>query len=226
MGIIFGDLHFPYVHPLALRWALDLVKKNKPNFIIQIGDLFDFYWASRYTKTWFEYSPEQEVTIGRKQALQFWENVKKAAPKAKCYQLLGNHDVRPILRVLDRAPELLPFMNTESLFQFDGVTTIIDPKQELPLTIDGWDVMFQHGHYSKLGDHMKYNDQSTAVGHSHTGGTFFVRRKQGTLWELNAGFLADTNAGPMKYRKQNKCKKTLGLGMIDILGPRFIPYPK
>lgn len=224
--ILFGDTHFPYVNPLALSWALNIVKKRQPKYIVQIGDLYDFYWASRYTKRWFEFSPDEEVTIGRKQALQFWEKVKKAAPRAKCYQLLGNHDVRPMLRALDRAPELLPFMNLEALFNFPGVTTIHDPRQELKLTTGGWDVTLQHGHYSKLGDHMKYNDENTAVGHSHAGGSFFQRRKQGTLWELNVGFLADTNAGPMKYRKQNKCKKTLGLGEIDLYGPRFMPYPK
>ena len=226
MAILFGDTHFPYVHQEALKWAIGLVKKKQPKIVIQVGDLYDFYWASRYTKRWFQFSPEEEVRYGRVESEKMWREIQKIAPKAKCYQLLGNHDIRPILRALDRAPELLPFMNVETLFSFDGVKTILDHKQELHLKVCGWEAVFQHGHYSKLGDHMKYNEESTAVGHSHSGGTFFLKRKDRILWELNAGFLADTNAGPMNYRKQNKCKKTLGIGEIDTYGPRFIPYPK
>ena len=45
-----------------------------------------------------------------------------------------------------------------------------------------------------------------------------------TLWELNVGLLSDVGAGPMEYGPTKRKHWTLGLGIIDEFGPRFIPY--
>ncbi len=70
---------------------------------------------------------------------------------------------------------------------------------------------------------MQYNTRSTIVGHSHVGGVVFRQSSKGTIFELNAGYLADETAEPLRYRPQTISKWTLGYGLIDEKGPRFCP---
>ncbi len=106
------------------------------------------------------------------------------------------------------------------LYRFKGVHTVEDDREEL--IING--IIFMHGYRSRAGDHMRYNGKSTVVGHSHTGSVVYEQKsKRNIIWELNAGFLADETAEPLRYRPQTTSKWTLGYGLIDSSGPRFIP---
>jgi len=222
--VIFGDLHFPYVHKKAYKWALDLCKAEKPTHIVQIGDLYDFYWFSKYPKKFLPFSPEQEVQRGLKQAEEFWGQVQAAAPKAKCFQILGNHDERPYKRILEKVPEFESLISLDNLFSFPGVETDFDPRSAINLSICGKKIRFQHGHLSGQGRHMLHNQMRVVVGHSHTGGVTYRGLEKEIHWELNVGFLGDAEAGPLQYGPQRRRIWTKGLGIIDELGPRFVPY--
>lgn len=221
--VVVGDTHFPYHDKAVLLQILNIIKEQKPTYVVQIGDLYDFFHFSRYPKSMLKFTPEEEVLEARANAESFWNQVQKLSPKSKCYQLLGNHDVRPIKRLLDKAPELEAFFNVDSLFKFKGVTTMTSDRQELTLNLNGEDIMFLHGHRSQLGSHMLYNEMSTVCGHSHTGGVVYKHYKSGTRYELNAGFVANASKGPLQYGAQTKKYWTLGVGLIDQYGPRFIP---
>lgn len=201
---------------------LALIGRLKPLHIVQLGDLYDFYSFSRFPRTHNLMTPLQEVEQGRKEAEAFWRDIRKAAgPKAECYQLIGNHDARPAKRVLEKAPELghLVERGLSGLWDFKDVTTMPSDREELVLS----GIVFHHG-WRKHGDHVKHNHQSTVVGHLHTGGTVFVAIKGETLFELNAGYIANPLAVPMSYGAQKRFRKeTQGVGWIDDLGPRFIP---
>lgn len=136
--------------------------------------------------------------------------------------MVGNHDDRIMKRVLEKNPEIAFLIgNTlKQLYTFENVELV----RSYEYVIN--DIIFQHGHRSRLGDHAKYNQGSTVCGHSHVGGVVFMRNRLRTYFELNAGFLGDTETAAFAYRAQKLVNNTtLGVGVIDALGPRFIPYP-
>lgn len=204
-----GDTHFPFHHRKALIRLYRLADRFKPTHVVQLGDLFDQFSFSRYPKL-LKITPDRELADARSAAEAMWSHFKGLS----CYQLMGNHDDRALKKALSVAPELAPLIgkSLRELYSFTGVTTINDGREELRLG----KVFFHHGHRAKLGDHAKYNQECTAVGHSHNGGTMFFPRKGKILWELNAGFLGDINSPAFGYHAQKRCHTTtLGCGTID-----------
>jgi predicted phosphodiesterase len=219
--LVIGDTHLPFINASGLRQAENLAKQLKPNVIVQIGDLMDMYSWSKYPRTLNLITPKKELELGMKMAYQMWENLRKASPKSKCYQIYGNHDERPMLRLMEKAPELESLIDFKSIFTFPGVETSNSQRDELIIG----DILFQHGFRSKLGDHARHNGMNTVCGHSHKGGVFYMRLGEKTIWELNAGYLAKEDSTPLGYTKQRRISTwTLGVGFIDHLGPRFIPF--
>ncbi len=163
-------------------------------------------------------TPIQEIKAGTKGAEEMWAEIRAAAGRGvECFQLMGNHDSRLAKRIAEAMPEFegLP----RGLWDFHGVTTMDSERDELIIE----NVLYMHG-YRKFGDHVKYNLMSTVCGHSHTGGVIYHPIKGRTLFELNAGYLGNPQSAAMSYTRQSKISKwTLGLGVIDQYGPRFIP---
>ena len=165
-------------------------------------------------------TPDVEVSSARSESQQFWLTVKKLVPEAVCYQMLGNHDARPMKRIKERCPELEPFVRLSDLWSFPGVRTLSDEREELLLG----DVVFMHGYRARLGEHVRYNLKNTVCGHTHRGGVFYHCQEDQMLWELNCGYFGDRFALPFGYTAQRRFSHwTLGFGIIDEYGPRFIP---
>lgn len=214
-----GDTHHPFASRKALEWAYRLADKFKPTHVVQVGDLLDQFAFSRYPKI-IKIEPERELELGRKAAEKMWTHFEGL----KRYQLAGNHDDRALKRALSAAPELASLVgqSLRTLYTFPGVKTVFDGREELLIG----DMVLQHGHRSRLGDHALYNRKKTIVGHSHVGGCVFFRHASGIFWELNAGFLGDVNSQAFGYHAQRRFHKTtLGVGVVDEMGPRFVPYP-
>src|SRR5580698_3984216 len=95
---IVGDLHFPYHNRKALRKIYEAIKKEKPTHIIQIGDLYDQYSFSRFTKKNITTSTT-ELFRARKAAMFFWNRIHRLLRNSKNIQLLGNHDIRLTKRI-------------------------------------------------------------------------------------------------------------------------------
>lgn len=219
--VVLGDLHAPFHHHGALNFALQVIKQIKPNYVIQIGDLYDFYSFGRFPRSLNIITPKDEIDRGRLACEDMWHRIHRIAPRAKKFQLKGNHDERPIKKLFIQAPELESIISVRDLFEFPSVETINSERDELFIG----KICFMHGFRSKLGDHAKNNGRSTVCGHSHQGGCVFFRIGNHILWELNAGYLADPNTGPLSYTRQRRISHwTHGVGIIDDLGPQFAPY--
>lgn len=166
-------------------------------------------------------TPRQELAEGRKKLEDFWADVVAAAPQAKRFQLLGNHDTRAIKRVLEKLPEAEDLVNWPARHSFPKVTTYLDEKDELLIG----NVFLHHGH-KRHGDHARYNQAPTIVGHLHTGGVMYYQNRNGIYWELNAGYGGDPEQECFRYRYQHKIHGwTQGLGVIDTDGPKFVICP-
>jgi len=227
---IAGDRHEPFSHKGCTEAFYKFIEETQPTHIIQIGDLYDMYAYSKFAKSLNIYTPKEELRLGRKGAEEFWAKCRKLVPKAKCYQILGNHDWRPYKRVLEALPEAEDTCREMFLnwFRFPGVELISDPRQELFIG----QTAFIHGYRSTIGDHMNYILMCVAAGHLHLGGTVFRNLfdpsvgSNRIIYELGVGYMADPESKVLSYTPQKITKSTNGWGYIDRWGPRFIPYAK
>ncbi len=216
------DIHFPFYDERGMALMLELAEVNQPGLIIQMGDLYDFLSYSKYPHSVNVMTPQEEVDLGRRQAVEMWTELQQRCPKARCVQLTGNHDARVNRRVETVLPSVEHLVQPviRALFQFDGVETIHDTRQEF----DFEGVLYHHGH-RLLGQHVAWNLRNTVNGHLHRGGLVCKQTEGGTLWELNAGFLGDKSSPAFTYHAQKRLHgTTLGVGWIDCYGPRFIPF--
>jgi hypothetical protein len=200
----------------------EFVSRQQPEIVIINGDAWDMYCHSKYPRSLNLYNPRDEQELSRKANEVFWQEIQRRAPRAKCYQMLGNHDARPLKKVLEAYPEAETWVEEmlKKMFTFENVTTIHDPRQELMLP---GNIMVHHGYRSKLGDHASYSLYNCIVGHTHVGGAVF-RTMRGTVrWELNSGVAGDPESKALSYTPQKITNWTPGFGWVDEYGPRFIP---
>jgi len=200
---------------------LEYVGDEKPEYVIINGDGWDMYSHSRFPRSHNVFSPREEQSTSRTLNEQFWLEVKRKHRSAKCYQLLGNHDVRPLKKILDSYPEAEDWVKEKmrELFSFNGVTTIHDPREELFLNKN---TAVFHGYRSKLGDHRDYILMNSINGHTHIGGVVVRQIRGVVLWELNSGMAADPNAKGLTYTAQKISNATSGFGGVNKYGPQFI----
>lgn len=218
--LVIGDTHFPFCNLDSLTLVYAIAEKLKPDVIIQMGDLYDMFAHSKFPRTSLTFDPNEEIEVGRQQAEQMWDSLKKICPKAAFYQLLGNHDVRPLKRIIESYPEGEVFFDIYKWYEFEGIT--LQKDYRTPLVLDG--VFYTHGWSSRKGFHRDYFQANTVTGHTHRG--YVDPRPLGgkVIWELNAGFLGDPSSKALSYTQSRVTQWTPGVGWIDEFGPRFIPF--
>lgn len=223
-----GDIHFPYVDQNALSMVYAIAEKEQPDIIVQVGDLFDCYAQSKFPKSLNIFTPQAEWDLARKMAIDFWKKIREMCPKAECFQILGNHDIRASLRIEEAAPAVAHLIKEplRAAFTFEGVTTIHDPTEELFIE----NIMFVHGHYtSGISKHMEYARMNVVHGHTHKATIVYKpfwdqNRNQTMLWEMDVGYLGDPWSKALSYRSQKIHNWTVGVGIVDNYGPRWIPF--
>jgi len=217
-----GDLHEPFSHANLKQDFKLFVEKFKPEYIIQLGDAMDQYSWGKFPRSHNVFTPKQEEELARKNLEEFWSEMKKAAPKAKCIQLIGNHDARVLKRTLEVMPAMEHWIEKyfKDIYTFDNVHTVIDPREEFILE----DIAFHHGYRSRLGQHRDFMQMNFVGGHTHKGGVVYRNIKNQVLWELNCGLAGDPTSKGLSYTNQKMNDWTLGFAAIDEYGPRFIPY--
>jgi predicted phosphodiesterase len=220
---VISDIHWPFHSQRVIDAFLAFIEKHQPDHVIINGDAWDMYCHSKYPRSLSHtYNPREEQDLARRHNEEFWRQVQARCPKAKCHQLLGNHDARPLKRVLEVWPEAEDWIEQmlRKMFTYDGVQTIFDPRQELMLP---GDIMVHHGYRSKLGDHSSYSLYNCIIGHTHVGGAVFRTMRGTCRWELNSGVAGDPESKGLSYTSQKIVNWTPGFGWVDEYGPRFCP---
>jgi UDP-2,3-diacylglucosamine pyrophosphatase LpxH len=198
---------------------IEFAKEHQPDYIIQVGDLLDCYAASKFPRSQNIYTPKEEERLGIEMAKDAWSRLKESCPKAKCYQLMGNHDVRMLKRTLESLPIAEHWIEKyfRELFTFEGVETIFDTREELE--IDG--ILFTHG-FLQAGNHKDYYLKNVIHGHDHK---LYVqhRRIHGeNIFEMSCGFIGDVEAKALSYTPSKLANFQLGFGWVDQWGARTI----
>lgn len=219
--LFIGDVHHPFCKWSVIEAACKFAEIHKPKFIVQGGDLYDMFSHSKFPRSHNAFTPREENNLGREHAEKMWKMLKSAAPKAKCYQLWGNHDVRPLKRVLEVYPSAEDWISKmmTDLMTFDGVETLDSYRDELMLP---GNVRVIHGYRSQLGQERDFALCNTVVFHTHVGGTVFKQIRGRVLFEMNGGYAGDEKSKGLSYTPTKTVNWTTGFGWLDIYGPRFI----
>lgn len=210
---VIPDMHMPFMDQRAYKKVMKALKQEKPDYVVQLGDILDQYCFSKFTRSLNLMSPHKEITKGLKMATKFWADVKKIVPKAKCIQLLGNHDVRICKRIGEKLPELEGFFGPKHMYVFPGVRVLKSDRDHV--VIDG--VVYTHGHYTKSIDHVKYYLRPVVHGHLHRAGisTF------GNLWSMDVGHIANEKTLPLSYTASKVSRWAKAYGMVINGVPRL-----
>lgn len=218
--LVLGDLHFPWASLESLSAVYAFAEQNTQiDTIVQVGDLYDMYSWAKFPRSHLLYDPATEIQKAREMADAMWKKLQGLLPNARCVQLLGNHDIRPIKKCLELAPELEPFLEFKKFFVFEDVELVEDPRE--PFELGG--ILFMHGHLSGLGTHARKYLRSIVCGHTHKGGVVTVPLANGqVIFECNAGYLGDPLSRPMSYTPSRLNEWTHGFAYIDPWGARFI----
>lgn len=143
-----------------------------------------------------------------------WERIQTIVPKAKCYQLLGNHCVRVTKRIAERLPELADFFSHQNLYKFKNVEVMKSDRDFL--IIDG--VVYTHGWLGKSIDHAKYFNKPTVHGHRHKP----TVETDGPLWSMDVGHIANENSIPLAYTAVKYTRWRMACGTVQNKKPKLI----
>lgn len=215
-----SDIHWPFSCQRVIDKFLDHIEKFQPAYVILNGDAWDMYSHAKFPRSHNIFTPKEEEDMARAMNVDFWKEVKRRCPKAKCIQMLGNHDVRPLKRTQEQAPTLEHWIEKifKQLFAFDGVETIFDPRQEILIE----DVLIFHGYRSGEHAHRDYTLLNCMTGHTHIGAVGFRRIRGQVLWELKSGYAGDPEAKGLTYTPQKTTHWTHGFSYVWPWGPQFI----
>jgi hypothetical protein len=222
------DIHAPFFNRQWLVWAtqtiLDTVNNGAVVHVIQTGDATDLYSLGNYEKN-NHIAPKTEIDAALKPLKQFWSIMVDAG--CKCYQLIGNHDVRSEKYVRKHAPQLLGFIPiAKEILKFDNVYTVENERDVLLFESDKDQLMAMHGYLSQSLDHVKKHGCNVVHGHLHRGGLSFFNGN----FALDVGFGGDPNEWVFAYTNSILRKEwNLSLGLVEVttdgdLQPHFLRY--
>ncbi len=216
--VAIGDLHCPFTCMEAFDQIIKIIEVVKPDYIVTLGDQYDFFSASKFPKQ-IIIKPQDEVDSAYKMLKEIFRRIHEASPNSKKYSLRGNHDIRPIKRLIESAPELMPFFDFDRFFDFPNFENIRDAREVLE--IDG--VVYTHG-FLTSGLHMKKFMRPVVHGHLHRGGLRVDKIDGKWLFELDAGYVGNPSSVAFNYTPTKENRWTKGVGLITEFGPSFIPF--
>lgn len=215
-----GDTQIPFMHVDAIKFLTAIYKKYKPNKIVQIGDLFDQYFANAWGKSSAADSTMEELGQGLELLHTQFLPIFKKTPVTI---IIGNHDER-IFKRADEAGIHHKFMKT--------MREIYELPKEVELcyntVIDN--VTYTHGHTTKCtaatATEVLTHEYETPVvyGHFHSlANITYLANRRRLVWGFNLGCLIDRHAYAFTYGANYKHKPILGCGIIDNGLPIYIP---
>lgn len=184
--IVFSDAHYwPSIVTTAHRALLHFAREMQPKAIIANGDVFDGAKASRHPPIGWEHRPEitDELEAVKARLLE----IERAAPNAKRFWPLGNHDARFETRLAIVAPEYA---------KIHGFSL----KDHMPYWHPCWSVFVNDDtvvkHRFKGGIHATHNNalwagRTMVTGHLHSLRVTPLADYNGNRWGVDTGTLAD-----------------------------------
>lgn len=188
-----GDLHIPYQSRPAVELALKFLKDYRPDYLVLMGDIIDFYGVSRFLK-----EPARAFTIQQDldQTVEFLEQVRRALPGTSIYYVEGNHSQRLCKSILSKLPELYYLRNITLPALLDLTRLEI---QLIPYNIELnlGPISFIHGdtarkHAGRTAHALfEHSEKNLVVGHVHRLAAVWKRVGSREQVGIEAGHLCD-----------------------------------
>jgi predicted phosphodiesterase len=214
--LVIPDYQTPFEHEDAIEF-LKLVKKtHNPDIVVQIGDLLDQHYYSKY-------GPSSKATDGKEEIRQAVINLKAGLYKLfpDVFVCWGNHDLRISTRASAAGLDSSLLKTYEEIIQSPKGWQFADKWE-----IDG--VIYEHGigrsGYQGALKAAQSNMQSTVIGHLHScAGILWYGNKKNLIFGFNVGALVDDNKYAFEYARFSSQKSILGCGLVIDGTPVFIP---
>jgi hypothetical protein len=186
-AIVFSDAHYwPGKPSTAHRALIKFAKKLKPALVVANGDVLDGCSISRHPPIGWNKLPsvKEELDVCKERLGE----IVKAAPHARLFHLLGNHDARLECRLAQVAPE---FKDVHGISLSDHFPGCWEP---------GWSLHINDNtvikHRYKGGVHAPYGNtvsagRSIITGHLHSQKVTPFTDYNGTRYGVDTGCLAD-----------------------------------
>ena len=199
-----SDIHCPYQDKSALRAMYNFMDWWKPQEVIILGDLVDFYAISKFSR-----DPERVLKLQEEldESVKILNQIREHAGKVSIYFLRGNHEDRLKKYLWSKAQELsgLRALRLEELLEFDRLKISYEDKNQIKCG----GVMFKHGSiirmfagYTAKGEFEK-NGMSGVSGHSHRLAQYRHTNEADSYIWTEAGCLCQLDANYMDGSKAN-----------------------
>jgi hypothetical protein len=179
------DQHCPFHDPRAVAVALQIVRDFQPDLLVSGSDGVDFYAVSKFDK-----NPERfKVTL--QDEIDCWIQVQRcwrdAAPSARRVFIPGNHEDRMRRFVWDHPGVYgLRAMELKNLLELEALGIEYRPEAEI---VVGGRLVIKHGSFirghsaatAKAELEGEKHSLNVLTGHSHRGGSHFVRTRGGIV---------------------------------------------
>ena len=208
--LLFGDLHAPYTHRLAIQFLQHVHRRyGCRKHVYCTGDLMDYHSMSRHTTELDAASPEEEY----ERAKECVRNLTEAFPYGTV--VLGNHDCIPQRQMKEAG------LSTTLLKTHNELYNLPDTWKVEPLyaVIPEIDLLVEHG-IGSMGANGAINSavakcSNYAQGHAHSFAGVSYRASHFTLrYAVNTGCLADNTSLAMRYGRYAKNKGVLGAAVV------------
>lgn len=210
--LIFSDVHFPFQDDLALHSMLEFALEYRPDVIVILGDLIDFYQISTFVKNPGKKSVKAEIEETKK----FLSELRYQFPESQIIYKSGNHEDRMEKYIFQKATEIHDLISDLLPIKLGLNELNIEYKTE-PFAIGK--LWFLHGHEKPGGAYnpeyicnviWQYVHDHFIVGHFHRKQQKTFKNISGdTFWTGALGYLA----GEMDYAILNKW--TQGFCTVD-----------
>lgn len=192
--LVIPDVHIPFQDNKSVNTMIKFAEIYKPDHVIQLGDLVDFYKLSQYMK-----SPGRGSTV--QQELNKAHNLLsliKSRSNAKYMTLLtGNHEDRLHKYLCNKAPALteLDALKLENLLKLQAIDCQLIPSTSF-YRINN--VYFTHGEFCNVFSslkHMNKYNETIIHGHTHVVKSTMARYLNKTIeaWEIGCLASMDTS---------------------------------
>jgi hypothetical protein len=213
-----GDVHLPFTRWDVLEAAAKDCKAYKPDLIVQIGDLLDQYNWSLYKRATYAPNAEEEWHNTEQDIHHFH---KLFGDKVPMEIVMGNHDLRLMLRCMEANLPRKLIRQLDELFPFDNWNWRVEQK---PLIRDG--VLFCHGDETGGDAFEKAQVLGTNViqGHDHKGYLRYASPLEINRFGMSVGCFIDNKSVAAAYARRNFKKGFLGWATCTDGVPQLFPF--
>lgn len=216
-----SDIHAPYHDEQAINALCAFAKWWKPNVVVFIGDVVDFYAISRFDK---DPDRKHELQLEIDKAVAVLERICKVCPTAVKHFVRGNHEDRLRKYIWNRAEELhgLRSLDVRSLLQLDklGITYHENGRMRYHgMVIKHGDIVRKFAGYTSRGEFIE-TGISGVSGHTHRMAVYFIRNDAGTHLWMEIGCLCQLNPSYMEGKTPD-WQQGFGIGFYKDGSKRF-----